>query len=87
MTPDPPELERLAALGHVDPPPPGVLDAAREILWSAVAQEMLAAAPGQAAAPGHAAVPGQAAAPGHAAVPGQAAERHADRPRPGDPDA
>ena len=71
MTPDPPELERLAALGHVDPPPPGVLDAAREILWSAVAQEMLAAAPGQAAAPG----------------PGQAAERHADRPRPGDPDA
>ena len=69
MTPDPPELERLAALGHVDPPPPGVLDAAREILWSAVAQEMLAAAPGQ------------------AAVPGQAAERHADRPRPADPDA
>jgi len=69
VTPDPPELERLAALGHVDPPPPGVLDAAREILWSAVAQEMLAAAPGQ------------------AAVPGQAAERHADRPRPADPDA
>jgi hypothetical protein len=69
VTPDPPELERLAALGHVDPPPPGVLDAAREILWSAVAQEMLAAAPG------------------HAAAPGQAAERHADRPRPGDPDA
>ena len=68
MTPDPSELERLAALGHVDPPPPGVLDAAREILWSAVAQEMLAA-------------------PGQAAVPGQAAERHADRPRPADPDA
>ena len=73
MTPDPSELERLAALGHVDPPPPGVLDAAREILWSAVAQEMLAA-------------PGQAAL-GQAAVPGQAAERHADRPRPADPDA
>ena len=50
MTPDPPELERLAALGHVDPPPPGVLDAAREILWSAVAQEMLATGP----ASGHA---------------------------------
>jgi hypothetical protein len=81
VTPDPPELERLAALGHVDPPPPGVLDAAREILWSAVAQEMLAAPPG------HAAAPGQAAAPGHAAAPGQAAERHADRPRPADPDA
>ena len=45
MTPDPPELEQLAALGHVDPPPPGVLDAAREVLWSAVAQEMLAAGP------------------------------------------
>ena len=69
MTPDPPELERLAALGHVDPPPPGVLDAAREILWSAVAQEMLAAAPSQTAAPG------------------RAAERHAERPRPADPDA
>ena len=75
MTPDPPELERLAALGHVDPPPPGVLDAAREILWSAVAQEMLAAAPG------HDAVPGQAAGSG------QAAEGHADRPCPADPDA
>jgi len=36
------ELERL---GRVDPPAPGVLDAARGVLWSAVAAEMLATAP------------------------------------------
>jgi hypothetical protein len=36
------ELERL---GQVDPPAPGALDAAREVLWSAVAAEMLATAP------------------------------------------
>jgi hypothetical protein len=29
----------LRALGQVEPPGPGVLDAAREMLWSAVAQE------------------------------------------------
>ena len=40
------ELERL---GRVDPPAPGVLDAAREVLWSAVAAEMLATAPPDAA--------------------------------------
>ena len=45
MTPESPEPDLLAALGHVDPPPPGVLDAAREVLWSAVAQEMLATGP------------------------------------------
>jgi hypothetical protein len=39
------ELERLGQLGRVDPPAPGVLDAAREVLWSAVAAEMLATAP------------------------------------------
>jgi hypothetical protein len=39
---DPPDLARL---GQVDPPAPGVLDAAREVLWSAVAAEMLATAP------------------------------------------
>jgi len=71
VTPDPPELEQLAALGHVAPPPPGLLDAAREILWSAVAQEMLALDP----------------ASGKAAAPGRAAERPADRARPADPDA
>jgi hypothetical protein len=32
------DLERL---GQVTPPPPAVLDAAREILWAAVATEML----------------------------------------------
>jgi hypothetical protein len=40
-----PEPDLLAALGRVDPPPPAVLDAAREVLWSAVAQEMLATGP------------------------------------------
>jgi hypothetical protein len=40
------ELERL---GRVGPPAPGVLDAAREVLWSAVAAEMLATAPPDAA--------------------------------------
>jgi len=33
----------LGRLGRVAPPDPGVLDAAREILWAAVAQEMLSA--------------------------------------------
>ena len=45
MTQESPESDLLGALGHVDPPPPGVLDAAREVLWSAVAQEMLATGP------------------------------------------
>jgi hypothetical protein len=36
-----PDLDLLAAIGRVDPPEPGVLDAARETLWSAVAEEML----------------------------------------------
>jgi hypothetical protein len=36
-----PDLDLLAAIGQVDPPDPGVLDAARETLWSAVAEEML----------------------------------------------
>jgi hypothetical protein len=31
----------LELLGQVAPPPPAVLDAAREILWTAVANEML----------------------------------------------
>jgi len=33
----------LRALGQVAPPAPGVLEAAREALWSAVAEEMLSA--------------------------------------------
>jgi hypothetical protein len=40
MTPDWLELE---ALGQVGPPDPAVLDAARELLWAAVAAEMLSA--------------------------------------------
>ena len=39
-TPDP-----VTALGYVDPPPPGVLDAARETLWSAITREMLTTDP------------------------------------------
>ncbi len=46
------DLERL---GHVDPPAPGVLDAARDVLWSAVAAEMLATDPAAAPAARHAA--------------------------------
>ena len=38
-------LEGLGELGRVDPPAPGVLDSARELLWSAVAAEMLATSP------------------------------------------
>jgi hypothetical protein len=38
MTQDHPDLDRL---GRVAPPAPGVLDAAREVLWAAVAAEML----------------------------------------------
>jgi hypothetical protein len=45
VTQESPESDLLAALGRVDPPPPAVLDAAREVLWSAVAQEMLATDP------------------------------------------
>ena len=45
MNDDPPDLEELERLGRVDPPPPDVLDTARQVLWSAVAAEMLATAP------------------------------------------
>ncbi len=40
-----PDLDLLGVMGRVEPPGQGVLDAAREVLWSAVAQEMLSAAP------------------------------------------
>ncbi len=40
MTPDWAELN---ALGQVAPPDPAVLEAARELLWAAVAAEMLSA--------------------------------------------
>jgi hypothetical protein len=46
----------LRALGQVEPPAPGVLEAAREVLWSAVAGETFSAAaadePGRARAAG-----------------------------------
>ena len=38
--PEPEYTDPLSALGRVDPPDPAVLDAARELLWSAVAREM-----------------------------------------------
>ncbi len=46
MTPDHSDLpneigQALGRLGQVAPPDPGVLDAAREVLWAAVAAEML----------------------------------------------
>lgn len=42
---EPDDTGLLRALGQVEPPGPGVLEAAREALWSAVAEEMLAADP------------------------------------------
>jgi hypothetical protein len=42
---DPPSAGLLRALGQVEPPGPGVLEAAREALWSAVAGEMLSTGP------------------------------------------
>jgi hypothetical protein len=45
----------LGVLGQVDPPAPSALQAARDLLWSAVAQDVPAAGPpgdaGQAAMP------------------------------------
>jgi hypothetical protein len=35
----------LRALGQAEPPGPGVLEAAREMLWSAVAGEIFSAGP------------------------------------------
>jgi hypothetical protein len=53
MRRDHPELpeeisQTLGRLGAVAPPDPGVLDAAREVLWAAVAAEMLPEAAGEA---------------------------------------
>jgi hypothetical protein len=63
------DMAELGALGRVDPPSPGVLDAAREVLWSAVAAEMLATAP-----------PDAAPAPGESAA-DRSAETRVRRPR------
>jgi hypothetical protein len=69
------DLAELGALGRADPPAPGVLDAAREVLWSAVAAEMMAVAP-----------PDGARAPGEPAA-GRSAETPVRRPRREDPGA
>ena len=42
---DPEGTGLLRKLGQDEPPGPGVLEAARETLWSAVAEEMLSAGP------------------------------------------
>ncbi len=42
---EPDDMGPLRALGQAEPPGPGVLAAAREALWSAVAGEMLSADP------------------------------------------
>ena len=70
MNGDPPDLDRLDRLGRVDPPAPGVLDAAREVLWSAVAAEMLATAPPDASHAG-----GEPAAGRNAEEPGREPRR------------
>ena len=44
-TAEPDDTGLLRALGQVEPPGPGVLEAAREALWSAVAEQMLSADP------------------------------------------
>jgi hypothetical protein len=40
---EPEDAGLLGLLGQVQPPDPGALAAAREVLWSAVAEEMLSA--------------------------------------------
>ena len=83
MNDDLPDLDRL---GQVDPPSPGVLDAAREVLWSAVAAEMLATAPPGAA---HADTPHAGAAHADAdtahADTADAGAPHPGAPHPGAP--
>jgi hypothetical protein len=40
---EPENAELLGMIGQVDPPAPGALQDAREVLWSVVADEMLSA--------------------------------------------
>ena len=68
------DLAELEWLGRVGSPAPGVLDAAREVLWAAVAVEMLATAPPDAHAAGEPAA-------------GRNAEEAVGQPRREDPDA
>ena len=106
MTPDHTELpedigQALGRLGRVASPDPGVLDAAREILWAAVAAEMLpdeVGGAGQAGRPGGSRraaqrEAGQREAGQREAGQREAGERQTDQPgqadrlRPGDPGA
>ena len=79
MTQDSPELpeeidQALDRLGRVAPPDPAVLDATHEILWAAVAAEML---PDEAGQPGQA---GQVGDAGRPRASGRGAQRETDRP-------
>ncbi len=82
MNGDTPDLERL---GRVDPPAPGVLDAAREVLWSAVAAEMLTTAPPDTARAD--AARADAARAGGEPAAGRSTAEPAREPRRVDPDA
>jgi len=89
------ELGELGELGRVDPPAASILDSAREVLWSAVAAQMLATAPPGAADAGTAradtphadAAHADAAHAGGESGVGQATDDLASQPRPEDPGA
>jgi len=75
---NPAEMAReLTRLGQVAAPEPGVLDAARETLWAAVAAEMLSAGPPAPArrAADRPAGPARRAAPREANQPGPEQDR------------
>jgi len=88
-------LGELGELGRVDPPAASILDSAREVLWSAVAAQMLATAPPDAADAGTAradtphadAAHADAAHAGGESGVGQATDDLASQPRPEDPGA
>ena len=83
-------LGELGELGRVDPPAASILDAAREVLWSAVAAQMLATAPPGAADAGTARADtphADAARAGGESGVGQATDDLASQPRPEDPGA
>jgi len=83
-------LGELGELGRVDPPAASILDSAREVLWSAVAVQMLATAPPGAADAGTARADTPHADAAHAGGEsgvGQATDDLASQPRPEDPGA
>jgi len=83
-------LGELGELGRVDPPAASILDSAREVLWSAVAAQMLATAPPGAADAGTARADtphSDAARAGGESGVGQATDDLASQPRPEDPGA